>query len=144
MVRYLCTQSSGGGGSYIRTTLNDTATTLPQDYEIILSDDFDNYDELQFYLCIYDGDVIYNHFVVISVPKDVLLKSYTDYNDSSISYQYKGRFEVSNMLIAGSVYGCTWQLIAKDKNKILSASKSSNGWYNGQCYIYKVVGVNYG
>ena len=141
MAYFICNQSGGSG--YSETILHDTPTLLSEGSELTLNDDFDKFDALQFYLCAYDS-VLYNHFTVITVPKNVLLKSYTDYNDSSISYSYKGRFETSMLLIMGSWYVCTWQLIAKEKNKLLSGSKGTSGWSVSDCYIYKIVGVKYG
>ena len=134
--------SDGSPSAYSTTVLCDTPALFADNSEITLNRDFDKFDELKFYLCIYDS-VLYNHFEVVTVPRDVLQQSYEDYNDSSISYQYKGRFEVSRLLYAGGWYVTSWQTIAKNKNTLLSGTKSVSGWSASQCYIYKIIGVNY-
>lgn len=143
MIRYLCTQSSGGGSSYIKTTLNDTPNILPDGNEILLSQDFDNFDELQFFLCVNDNG-LFNYFNVISIPKEVLVKSYEDSNNTSITQIDKGRFGVTISIYAGNWYACTWQLVAKYKNKLVCAHKDRTGWTASVCTIYKIVGVKYG
>lgn len=128
--------------SYTTEVLVDTPTLFSTNSEIELNDTFDNYDELKFYLCLLDSG-LYNHFKVISVPKDVLMKSYNDYNDPSIVYQYKGRFTLSSLLYAGNDYIMTWQVIASDYGTLLCGDKSAKYWPISDCYIYKVVGVKY-
>lgn len=129
--------------AYTTAVLYNTPTLFSQNSEISLNDVFEAYDELKIYICLLDNGV-YNHFKVISVPKDVLMKSYTDYNNHSIEYQYKGRFTISNIITTGSLdYIMTWQVIASDYDKLLCGDKGTRNWSSNDSYIYKVVGVKY-
>lgn len=130
-------------GAYTTEVLLDTPSLFSTNSEIQLNGFFDNYDELKIYLCLLDNN-LYNHFKVITIPKDVLMKSYADYNDPSIEYQYKGRFTLTSLLYTGNTdYIMTWQVIAKDYDVLLCGDKAAKYWSPNACFIYKIVGVKY-
>lgn len=128
--------------AYNTTVLYDTPTLFNTNSEIELNDVFDQYDELKIYMGLNDNG-IYEQIKAITIPKDILLQSYHDYNDPTITQSEKGRFPINNHVYACNDYIMCWQLVAKDYDVLLCAFKDAKNWNSNICYIYKIVGVKY-
>lgn len=126
----------GSPSAYTITTLNDTPTSFGVNSEITITDDFDKYDEISFYIADYTA----NNYEVISFPRDLLLQCFSDYSaDTS-----KGIFVLTRFLkVENSVFSSTWQAVPSAKNKFLCKSKTVQGWPISDIVINKIIGVKY-